>query len=363
MRLLSILLLFVYSNNLVAQNLNIESATKFWELVDIVKKDNSISDSLWREYRNVKANSLWFGMAIQLDKNYEPFYKNAIEIVFKPSNKFKRDSILAITKNSPRNIQNTFIIGLYENYFLKETAIREFYKKVSGTAYLDTIYKIASKMLPKKYVKPTEKLRTLNIYIHCIENGANATKHGIIFSMAGLYNFENINFGTMGAHELHHLLRTSKLKNTIQNNHKFAVDIMESCLNEGSADMLNLLPVIDKPDFASLRDMTLNSSEDKIRTIDKCFTEQYIDTSKIQTSEEVSKLFNYLGGHNPGYFMAQTIMKNGYANEFTEIVDNPFAFFLLYQKSSKKDKSKPPTFSKTTIKFIKNLEKMYYIKE
>jgi hypothetical protein len=358
MRLTIILFLLTLSNSLTAQNLNVESATKFWKVVDIVKKDNPISNELWSEYRNEKADSLWFGMAKNMDKNYEQFYRNAIEIVFRPSNKSKLDSILGLPKDSPRNLQNIFIVGMYQNYFLEEKGIRAFYNRVSETGYLDTIYNIALTMLPKGFKKPTERLQKLNIYIHGIENGANATKHGIIFSMAGLYNFEKNHFGILGAHELHHLLRVSKLKDTIQKNHQFAIDIMESCLNEGSADILNNLPVIELPEFTDLKNRMLTKSEEKMKIIDKWF----IDSSKARTDEDIATLFDYLGGHNPGYFMARTIVSNGFRDELKETVDNPFHFFLLYQKAAKKDKSVPPIFSSTTIKFIKQLEKLYYAK-
>jgi Putative zinc dependent peptidase (DUF5700) len=358
MRVTLILFLLTLSNSLKAQNLNVESATKFWNVVDVVKKDNPISDNLWSEYRNEKADSLWFGMAKNMDKNYEKSYRNAIEIVFRPSNKSKLDSILSLPKDSPRNLQNIFVVGMYKSYFLEENGIRAFYKRVSETGYLDTVYNIALTMLPKGFKKPTEKLKKLNIYIHGIENGANATKHGIIFSMAGLYNFEKNHFGILGAHELHHLLRVSKLKDTIQESHQFAIDIMESCLNEGSADILNNLPVIELPEFTDLKNRTLTKSEEKIKTIDNWF----IDNSKARSDEEIATLFDYMGGHNPGYFMARTIVLNGFEDELRETVENPFHFFLLYQKAAKKNKSVLPTFSNKTIKFISQLEKLYYAK-
>lgn len=362
MRVSIILFLLTFSNYLNAQNLDIESATKFWRVVDIVKTDNLVSNELWTEYRNEKANNLWFGMAKNLDKNYEQFYRNAIEIVFRPSSKSQLDSILKLPKDGPRNLQNIFVIGMYENYFLKEKEIRAFYKRVSEGEYLDTIYNIALTMLPKNFKQPTEKLEDLNIYIHGIESGANATRHGIIFSMAGLYNFEKKHFGILGAHELHHILRVSNIKDSIQNNHQFAIDIMESCLNEGSADILNNLPVFGLPEFTDLKTITLKNSEEKIKTIDRWFAERFADISKTRSEEEIATLFDYLGGHNPGYFMAHTIVANGFRDNLRETVDNPFHFFLLYQKSAKRDKSNPPIFSSKTIKFIKQLEQLYYTK-
>ncbi len=362
MRKLIIISLLTSINFLSAQNFDTQSATKFWELVDYVKKDNQITDVLWKDFRNQKADSLWFGMAKQMDKNYEQFYRNAVEIVFRKSNKTKLDSILNIPKDSPRNLQNIFVKGLYRNYFLEEKGMRIFYKKILEKGYVDKIYKIASTMLPKKYKKPQNELDKLNIYVHCIESSANSTKQGIIFSVAGLYDFEKHYFGVLGAHELHHKLRKSNLKETITKNHEYAVQIMDDCLNEGSADILNNYPVFALGELKELKESILKESEQKLKTIDNWFLESSKDNSKTKSQDEINSLFDYLGGHNPGYFMASVIVKNGFKNELKETVDNPFNFFLLYQKASKLDKLKPINFSIESIQFITELEKLYYLK-
>ncbi len=93
--------------------------------------------------------------------------------------------------------------------------------------------------------------------------------------------------------------------------------------------------------------------------MDKWFSEQFDDTTKIKSDQEIAELFDYLGGHNPGYFMALTIVKNGFKNKLRETVDNPFHFFLLYQKAAKRDKLKPAKFSMKTIALIQRLEKLY----
>ncbi len=362
-RVVLVLSLFLLLSDFVkAQTFNTKSAEKFWDLVEVSKSGKSISDDLWKEYRNEEANKIWFGMAVKLDLNYELFYRNAIEIVFNPSRRKERETILLLPKNSPRNIQNIFVVGMYETYFLKEKEMKEFYTRVKDSGYLKTVYGLALSMLPKNFKRPTETLDNLNIYVHGIENGANAGKHGLIFSMAGLYNFEKENTGILAAHELHHILRKSRLKEQLEQNDEYAVEIMESCLNEGSADLISNLPVFSKAEFADLKERTFNKSEEKIKTIDAWFTDSFNNGLNYKSGDEINKLFDYLGGHNPGYYMALTIVQNGFREELRENVDNPFYFFRLYQKAAKLDKNSPPKFNSKTMKFVKLLEKKYYLK-
>ena len=342
-----------------AQTFDTDSVDAFWRVVEEVKSDRSISDGMWSEFRNQEANKIWFGLAVKLDANYELYYRNAIEIVFQPSRKQELSDILKLPKSSPRNLQNIFVAGMYENYYLKQDKIKEFYKKVKNDDYLATVYNLSLTMLPKNYKKPVETLKNLKIYVHCIENGATAGKYGLIFSAAGLYNFEKDNLGILAAHELHHILRKSNIKDDVAPDKEYAVRIMESCLNEGSADLINNSPVFSNPEFAELKGRTLANSEEKIRTIDGWFSDGYKNKLNSRTTEDVNKLFDYLGGHNPGYFMSSTIVKNGFRNQLRETVDNPFEFFLLYQKAAKIDKN-VPRFSVETIKFIKALNKKYY---
>lgn len=44
-------------------------------------------------------------------------------------------------------------------------------------------------------------------------------------------------------------------------------------------------------------------------------------------------------------------------------IQNPFAFIYLYNKAAKKDAQKPSYFSNTSIKYVKQLEKDFWLKE
>jgi hypothetical protein len=66
-------------------------------------------------------------------------------------------------------------------------------------------------------------------------------------------------------------------------------------------------------------------------------------------------------GHLPGFFMAYTILQNGYRKPLLAHADDPIAFALLYQQAAKKDKRRhhPPTFSHATVQYLRQLARKY----
>jgi Putative zinc dependent peptidase (DUF5700) len=355
---LFILLFLLKFNTLNAQNFDTKSIDKFWELTAHLKQDKSISDSLWTDFYNQKANKIWFDASRNLDKNYPESYRKCMEIVFMPS---KKEVLNGYLKNiNSRGLDTIFVKGLYEDYALNEAGLRQFYKRMTETAYMDSVYVLASKMLPKNFVKPQKKLDTLNIFIHGIESSAMAGRKGIFFALAGLYTIEKTQFGALGGHELHHILRESGLKETIDSTEEFAVLALEDCLNEGSADLINVPNVINQPKFERLRGFQLEGSEDILKTLDNWLKTAYLSKGEThKTYREVQALFRYSGGHNPGYFMADVIERNSFWEDLRANITNPFYFLKLYQKAAKKDLKKPFLFSKDSLKYVAYLEKKY----
>jgi len=71
------------------------------------------------------------------------------------------------------------------------------------------------------------------------------------------------------------------------------------------------------------------------------------------------RLTNGTNGHLPGFFMAYTIYRNGLTKQLLEHADDPIAFALLYQKAAKKDKKRPPIFSNTSERYLRQLARKY----
>jgi Putative zinc dependent peptidase (DUF5700) len=341
-----------------AQNFDTKSLDKFWALTELLKQDKPISDSLWTDFYNQKANKIWFEAARGLDKNYPESYRKCMEIVYMPSKKAVLNGFL---KNiNARGLDTIFVKGLYEEYFLQEKEIKTYYDKVLKSAYMDSAYVRALRVLPKNFIKPQKHLDTLNLYIHGIEGSAMAGRKGIFFGMSGLYQIDKGQFAALAAHELHHYLRPSQLKDSIKSADEFAVYGLEDCLNEGSADLLNVPYNINNPDFARLKIFELEGSETILKTFDAWLKTAYLTKGKTtHTHDEVNELFKYSGGHNPGYYMAEVIERNGFLDDLREHIGDPFYFLILYDKATKRDKNTPFTFSKESLLFAKQLRKIY----
>jgi Putative zinc dependent peptidase (DUF5700) len=347
-----------FFQNLKAQKFDTQSIDKFWDLVGTLKQDIPISDAAWTDFYNQKGNKIWFDASRGLDKNYPEAYRKCMEIVFMPSKKAVLNGYLKDINS--RGLDTVFVKQLYEEYALNEAGLRHYYKRMRETAYMDSVYALACKVLPKNFVKPQQKIDTLNIFIHGIETSAMAGRKGIFFALGGLYRIELSQFGALGAHELHHVLRESQVKEKIDTTDEFAVLGLNDCLNEGSADLLNVPNIINLPQFERLRKFQLEGSEDILKTFDNWLKTAYLSKGKTTKSyDAVKELFKYSGGHNPGYYMADVIQRNGFFGDLREHIGDPFYFLMLYDEASKRDKNVSFKFSKESIKYAKLLQKKY----
>ncbi|MGI4820237.1 MAG: DUF5700 domain-containing putative Zn-dependent protease [Janthinobacterium lividum] len=66
-------------------------------------------------------------------------------------------------------------------------------------------------------------------------------------------------------------------------------------------------------------------------------------------------------GHLPGFYMAYLLLRNGYGSQLLDHVDDPFAFVQLYQRAARRDHDhrRPPVFSATTMRYLKELSHKY----
>ncbi|WP_316804457.1 DUF5700 domain-containing putative Zn-dependent protease [Pedobacter nototheniae] len=72
----------------------------------------------------------------------------------------------------------------------------------------------------------------------------------------------------------------------------------------------------------------------------------------FKTVKQYRNLMNYSSGHNPGYYMADIIVRNGYRKALIENVQNPFYFIYMYNKAAKKDKNHRQYFQKWQLVFV-----------
>ena len=358
------MLIAVTINTSCAQTIHTESADKFWQLITKLESDEPISDSMWLDFRSQFANNNWIERHNSgWNKNYESGIRKALEIVFRPSLQDVRDSIIALPepdeftpKSDDWNYVNMHTQDLSSLYLNKIDSIKEFYDRSIDGSYSEKMYNMALEMLPKKFEKPNQ-LDTINIYIFGISAAASAGSYGIMLPVGFLYERDKDQVGSLGAHELHHILRGSEnhLSADIKDQDMYAVYAMHSALNEGSANLIGM----NYTGFEDWKTRYTEDSEEIILSLDSLFS----STSRLEaTREAINSLFKYSGGHNPGFYMADVINRNGLKEALRENVYNPFYFFLLYQQAASKHSSQPPLFSPKSIQYIKSLQQAYYKK-
>ncbi len=342
-------------SSLSAQTFVDSTCYKYFKITSRLKKGDSLSRTDWKNFLSDQAIQDY--MADQgVDDKYFEFYRKSMQIVYMPKNA----SILQKRLADPEAYWLTYMINQYK---INENGMKKYLKKIDKNpkSYFDISYKYAYSALPKNAHR---KLPDLKVAIIPIHNDAHAQSDMIIYTLLCAYKNDQNKMGALGGHELHHMLRPQPTFD-IAPQDESAVIAMYRVLNEGSADM------IDKK--------YMTATAVRLLPTQRYFQEFFDEGKKIlphmdsllQKDPETWKNLKvrdyfkgtpYSSGHVPGTYMAHYIEKNGLKDELLQSLDNPFAFFLIYDKAARKDKEMPSRFSDATLQNIKNLQDKY-IKE
>lgn len=246
-------------------------------------------------------------------------------------------------------------------YKANEDVLKKYVSHLEEPAYMDSIYLKAWEWLPKKL---HTKSPNTQIFIVAIDNDALVDQGRIVFTLWSVYNQDKLKYGILGAHEMHHVLR-KPIDFKVEPSEEGIFYLLQTILNEGSADMIDKKYSFEKADDVVYEyhfdELLLTKPDSIIRVIDTAIQEMAgTKGQKYPTVKQFRNLMNYSSGHNPGYYMADIIVRNGYRKELIKHIQNPFQFIILYNASAKRDKLHPPVFSDTTIDYIKQLQKKYW---
>lgn len=210
-----------------------------------------------------------------------------------------------------------------------------------------------------------QKEPNITVYLLGIENDAIASGDVLVFTLWAAYNQDKLKNGILAGHKMHHALRKPTAFQNVEERDKGILYTLNSILNEGSADMIDKkYGIVNKdniPTEFNYEDFLVGKAESIIQKIE----ENLIKMSRTNRQEYESEkyyrnLIKWSSGHCPGYYMADVIVRNGLKNKLLNNIQNPFAFMYLYNQAAKKDPAKPPIFTKTSITYIKVLEKRYW---
>lgn len=329
---------------------NFSAIEKFWELIHHLKADMPLNEIIWNDFYYTEGNYQYCKKNISESDISE--YRKSLEIVFRPSHKQILKQELAK--------KNDWVIKT-NRYKEFENEFRLYSETLKTKDYLSLMYKHAYRYLPASMCK-TDK----DLVIHIIPIGADAAAHDnvIFLSLHILYFFDKYKKGAIAGHELHHVLREDfKSKKPIEEKHEGAIYFLEGILNEGTADLIDKEIVMKNneylPEELQWKNALISHNQSVITKIDQLLKVAYISKDKNTISEDtVRTLILNTSGHIPGFYMANTITKQGYFPEMIANISDPFFFFRLYNTAAKKENN-APLFSQESINYIEQLETYY----
>jgi hypothetical protein len=349
----SLLLAITLINTGYSQKINTDAITKFWVVVDLMKSDRPMTDSLWNQYYNVQGNKVY--MDNNRSEENTAAHRKYLELLFRPT-------FIDSLKKIETNMMDYENDDIFQNlYFIKsnEQKLREYTKEIQKLAYLEASINLAKKYLPKgKYNKIPQNL---TIYIMAMTYDAAVQDSSMYFGISCVYDLDRFQKGSIAAHELHHLLRKNKeFKIKLPQRDSATVYIIDQINNEGCADLIDKRIFIENEEKIAIGKMIKNwltsDADNTIRKLDSCFVLNSDSKKKFISSKEFREITGGSSGHIPGFYMVDIIKRNGYMNELIKTNDNPFNFFYIYNKAAKVDKQRPSTFSQQTIDYFKKVE-------
>ncbi|MCX2453805.1 hypothetical protein OQX61_21230 [Pedobacter sp. PLR] len=348
------LLFFCLGKPAVAQQIDLNSLNAFWKITDRLKQGDTLSREAWKTFLQLEGNKTYIENQ-DFSEKFLDSYRKTLNMVYNPKNEARVQKLVD-------DKLNNWLVYKINQYKIHEKELKEYAAKLDQPAYLDSMYLYCWQWLPKRLHQKTTNTK---IFIIGIDNDALVHRGTVVFTLWNVYNQDKLKYGIVGAHELHHVLRKPRNLVATDPSEEGILYALQVILNEGSADMIDKKYSFDKSkDIVyeyHFEELLLNKPDSIVMQLDSSM--QLMAQSngvKFKTVKDYRNLFNYTSGHNPGYYMADIIVRNGYSKELIENVQNPFYFITLYNKAAKKDKQHPPVFSDQAIDFSKALARKYW---
>lgn len=350
-RLLPLLALLLFARLSFAQTINSEAVTAYWQLTDALRHDEPLTDTAWQTFLALPDNKAY--VSSTYDEASLRAYRRALEIIYMP----RYDSLRQVKLKG-----GGWFYQLINDYKEHEADYKALMAEITrNPAYLNRMYTYAYEYLP---ARNHTKVNNLRLAYVAIGNDAISEARGIVFSLRDTRDLNLVRPGILEAHEIHHRLRTSKDFTEEERDKEPLLWALLSAQNEGLADLTDKRVILEQsPDTADsnyIRRWLLAPAPAVIHKIDS--TMQVLAVGGPVTPLKFYRLLtNGSNGHLPGFYMAYTILHNGYLKPMLDHADDPIAFALLYQKAAKKDKDHqhPPVFAPASMRYLQQLARKY----
>ena len=329
-----------------AQTVNVDAVTRYWEITDGLRQNKPITDEVWRDFLEIPGNKVYVRGIFSPEDLVR--YRRALEVVYMP----RYDSIRQV-----RLQKQSWYYVLVNDYKEREAEHRAFIATVAKSPEaVALMYQKAYQYLP---ARNHTKVADLKIYYEALGNDATSQQEGLFYSLRATFDAREVAPGLLEGHEMHHQLRTGKDFGPIAPDDQGIMEIMASTQNEGLADLIDKPATLALPgDTHGIREWALDPAPAFLAKLDSTIQARALGGAPA-TGRYYRRLSNGSNGHVPGFFMARTIQRNGYTKQLVEAADDPFAFFYLYQKATRKDKEHAPPFSAAAMRYLKALEARY----
>lgn len=348
LRLLPLLALLFSAHLSLAQTIDTEAATAYWQLTDALRRNEPLTDAAWQAFLALPANKVYVRECFNGEEDVQR-YRRAMEVVYMP----RHDSLLQ-TKLKTK-VWNYVLLSDYKQH---EPEYRNFLAEtVAKPTYLDNMYTYAYEYLP---ARNHTKVTNLKLGYVALGNDATSQEEGIYFSLYGARHSALIRPGILEAHEMHHqLISGGKLVSPALPGDEGLLWLLRMALIEGLADLIDKRVYVEQSsDSTEIRDWGLKPAPRALQKLDSTIQVQAAGRGTTPL-KFYRRLTNGSNGHVPGFFMAYTIYQNGLTKQMLDHADDPFAFALLYQRVAKKDKRHPPVFSAVSEHYLKQLARKY----
>ena len=353
-RQLPLLALLLLARFGAAQTINTEAVAAYWQLTDALRRNEPLTDAAWQQFLALPANQIYTAGIYNAADLLR--YRRALEVVYMP----RYDSLRQAKVQA-----GSWFYVLLDNLKQQEPAYRTFIREtVRSPAFLANMYTYAYEYLP---ARARQKQPNLCLYYTALGDDATSQQAGIVFSLYDAYSYQHVRPGILEAHELHHqllgyaLTPTENLTRPPLPGDEGLLYLLRMSLIEGLADLTDKRVQVATPsDSAAMRHRYFKLAPAVMQRVDSTIRVQAAG-GPATPEKFYRRLTNGSNGHLPGFFMAYTILRNGYLQPMLDHADDPIAFALLYQKAARKDKDhqRPPLFSEASVRYFRQLSRKY----
>lgn len=345
-------LLLLAARLVSAQSIHTEAAEAYWHLTDALRRDEPLTNAAWQQLLALPDNKVYVDAVWGSDTTSLRRYRRAVEVVYRPHyDSLRRAKVQA-------GSWNYVLINQYKEHEANDRAFLAGVAK--NPTYLVNMYTHAYTFLP---ARNHTKVTNLRLAYCALGNDATSQEAGIVFSVRDVRNYEAFP-DLLEAHEMHHQLRTQKDFGQQDLVDQGIIWAATTALNEGLADLIDKRALFEQKSDTTLskdlKNWLLSPAPAIIQKIDSTIRTQ--EAGGPATPRRFYQgLTNGTNGHLPGFFMAYTIMQNGYLKQLLAHANDPLAFFLLYQRAAVHDQlhQHPPTFSPATVHYFRQLARKY----